>query len=429
MSSKSYPQAIKKTTLKNGLRILTIPQRGTRTVTVLVLVGTGSKYETKDKNGISHFLEHMFFKGTTKRPTPIQVAEALDQVGGQYNAFTGEDYTGYYAKVDAAHFDLALDWVADIFLHSKLPAKEIQKEKGVVMEELHMYRDTPARHVDNLWMQLLYGDQPAGWNIVGRPESILGLSRNDLRAYVKHQYVGWNTVVCIAGNVSQREAVQKVKEAFARIPDRKPMAKVQVKEEQHAPRVLLEYRKTNQTTIALGVRAYAISHPMRFVQHLLAVALGGMMSSRLFVEVREKLGLAYDISTTSEGDPDTGYVLTDGGIKNGSAEKAIQVILKEYKKLKSVEISKAELAKAKEYEKGKMALQLESSNAKASFYGMQELIQGEMLTPEQLYDKIDQVTPAQIKAVAKDIFRPEKLNLVTLGPHRDKAKFLSLLKI
>ena len=398
-------------------------------MTVLVLVGTGSKYETKDKNGISHFLEHMFFKGTAKRPTPMAVAEELDQVGGLYNAFTGEDYTGYYAKVDAAHFDLALDWVADIFLHSKLPAKEIQKEKGVVQEELHMYRDTPSRHIDDLWTRLLYGDQPAGWNIVGRKESILGLSRTDLREYIARQYVALNTVVCIAGNVKQEEAERKVRKAFERIRVEKPMAKVPVKEVQFAPQLLLEWRKTNQTTIALGVRAYSDSHPMRFAQHLLAIALGGMMSSRLFVEVREKLGLTYDISTLSESGPDTGYVVTTAGIKNGSVEKAIQVILKEYKKLKSAGISKSELEKAKEYEKGKMVLHLESSNAKANFYGMQELLRGEMLTPEAIYGKIDQVTPLEIRTVARDIFRPEKFNLVVLGPYRDKTRFLNLLKV
>ncbi|HXK31483.1 MAG TPA: pitrilysin family protein, partial [Candidatus Paceibacterota bacterium] len=320
----------KKTTLKSGLRVLTIPQRGTKTVTVLVLVGTGSKYETKDKSGISHFLEHMFFKGTTKRPAPLLVAEALDQVGGQYNAFTGEDYTGYYAKVDSSHFDLALEWVADIFLRSTLSAKEIEKEKGVVMEELHMYRDNPARHVDNLWMRLLYGDQPAGWDIVGRPESIRGFSRSDSQEYMKRQYTASNTLVCIAGNIKQRPAVEKARQAFARIGTRASTAKVPVKEAQQSPGLLVEWRKTNQTNIALGVRAYNLSDPRRFAQLLAAVTLGGMMSSRLFVEVREKLGLAYDISTASENNPDTGYFVTTAGVKNGSAEQAIQAILKEY---------------------------------------------------------------------------------------------------
>ena len=419
----------KKTTLKNGLRIITIPQKSTKTVTVLVLVGTGSKYETKDKNGISHFLEHMFFKGTAKYPTPVAVSEVLDEVGGIYNAFTGEDYTGYYAKVDASHFDLALDWVADIFLHSKLPSKEIEKEKGVVMEELHMYRDSPSRHIDDLWTDLLYGDQPAGWNIVGTPESIRGFSRSDLQNYIARQYVASNTVVCVAGNVTAREAVQKAQKAFQRVSRVKPTGKVEVKENQQFPKVLLEFRKINQAHIALGVRGYSDVHPMRFAQHLLAIALGGMMSSRLFVEVREKLGLAYDISTISESNSDTGYVMTSGGIKNGFAERAIHSILKEYQRVKKGGLGKAELSKAKEYEKGKLAIQLESSNAKANFYGMQELLRNEMLTAEEMCDKIEKVTNAEIRTVANTIFRVEKLNLVVLGPYRDKKRFLNLLKI
>jgi len=290
----------------------------------------------------------------------------------------------------------------------------------VVMEELHMYHDTPSRHIDDLWTDVLYGDQPAGWNIVGTPESILGFSRKNLQENIKHQYVASNTLVCIAGNIRQREVIKKVEQAFEHILVSKPIVKIQVKEEQRSPQLLLEYRKTNQTNIALGVRAHNFSHPLRFAQHLLAVVLGGMMSSRLFVEVREKRGLAYDISTMSESNADTGYLVTTAGIKNDYTEKAIQVILKEYKKLKSVEISKSELVKAKEYEKGKMALALESSNAKANFYGMQELLRREMLTQEQICGRIDQVTNEEMRAVAKDIFRSEKLNLVVLGRYRDR---------
>jgi predicted Zn-dependent peptidase len=420
---------IKAKRLKNGLRVVTIPQKGTRTVTVLVLVGTGSKYEAKKQNGISHFLEHMFFKGTQKRPTPLDVAEALDQVGGAFNAFTGEEYTGYYAKTDAANFDLALDWVADIFLHSKLPAKEIEKEKGVVLEELFMYRDHPARHTDDLWMNVLYGDQPAGWNIVGTVDSVNGLTRKDLQEYMRKQYVASNTVVCIAGNITKNTAEKKAAQYFDAVVIDASKEKQKVNDAQQKPGVLLEYRKINQTNIALGVRGYNLDHPDRHVQHMVSVILGGMMSSRLFIEIREKLGLAYDVSTSADNNTDTGYLVTTAGIKKDYAEKAIQVILREYKKLKTTQISKAELAKVKENEKGKMALRLESSDSKANFYGMQELLRGEILTPEQIYDKIEQVKPADIQRVAKDLFRSEKLNLVVLGPYRDKAQFAKLLKL
>jgi len=420
---------IKKTTLKNGLRVVTIPQKGTKTVTVLVLVKTGSKNETKDKNGISHFLEHMFFKGTEQRPTPLDIAEALDQVGGVFNAFTGEDYTGYYAKVDVSHFDLALDWVSDIFLNSTLSPKEIEKEKGVVLEELFMYRDNPARHVDDLWMKLLYGDQPAGWNVVGTVQSVHSITKKDLREYIQKQYVGSNTLVCVAGNIDMAQTQKRVEKYFGKIATGNATSAQTVRNHQKEAALLLEYRKTNQTNIALGVRGYNLSHPDRHVQHIISVILGGMMSSRLFVEIREKLGLAYGVSTESESNPDTGYLAATAGIKKDYAPKAVHVILREYKKIKTVPVSKAELQKAKENEKGHMALRLESSDAKANFYGMQELLRGEILTPEQICDKINQVTPADIQRVAKDLFRQENLNLVVLGPYRDKKQFSPLLKI
>ncbi|MDO8470502.1 MAG: pitrilysin family protein, partial [bacterium] len=194
---------MRKTTLKNGLRILEIPQNASLAVTILVLVGTGTKNETKNLQGISHFLEHMFFKGTKKRKTAIAVSEPLDRVGGMYNAFTGYDYTGYYAKVDAKHFDLALDWVSDIFLNSLLPPKEIEKEKGVVIEELNMDNDAPMQRIQIVWRELLYGNQPAGWNIVGTKESIMGLTRKSIHDYMKSQYVAQNTVVCVAGNLKE----------------------------------------------------------------------------------------------------------------------------------------------------------------------------------------------------------------------------------
>jgi len=420
---------VKKTTLKNGLRIVTIPQKGTRTVTVFVLVGTGSKYEDKKTNGISHFLEHMFFKGTASRPRAVDVVEPLDQIGGAYNAFTAEDFTGYYAKVDASHLDLALDWVSDIFLHSKLPPKEIQKEKGVVMEELHMHRDNPMSHVDTLWSKLLYGDQPAGWDIVGTQESVFGLSRKQLLEYMKSQYVASNTVVCVAGNVKEHDVVKKVKRLFAAIRTTTARGKSPVRERQGKPAVLLEWRKTDQSHIALGVRGYNLSHRMRYAQYLLATSLGGMMSSRLWLTIREKMGLAYYISTSSECNPDTGSLVTSAGVKSASAEKVIQMILREYKRVKVYKLSKRELQKIKDHEKGKLALQLESSDAKANFYSMQELLQGTLLTPEQIYGKIDDITVEDVKEVANDIFQPGKLNLVVLGPHRDKTTFSKLLKL
>lgn len=420
---------MRKTTLPNGLRIVTIPQKSTKTVTVLVLVGTGSKYENKTVSGISHFLEHMFFKGTKKRPTHLEISESLDRVGGVFNAFTGEDYTGYFAKVDAGHLELALDWVSDIFLHSKLPKGEIEREKGVVIEEMNMYKDMPGSHVQNMWRSLLYGDQPAGWDIVGTKESILNFSREALVDYVSHQYVASNTVVCVAGNITQEKVERIITTKFKNIRTSPFLQKPEVQDHQDAPGVLLEYRKIDQTHIILGARGYNLFHKKRYAQSVLAVLLGGMMSSRMFVEVREKLGLAYSISTMAEADPDVGFFVTQAGLQNENAEKAIATILKEYKKIATSLVSEDELKKAKENMKGKMALGLESSNEQAMFYGLQEILQNDIYLPEKIYDKIDAVSRKDIKLVAKDLFVPEKINLAVLGPFKNTKKFQKLLRI
>ena len=417
---------LKKTNLRSGLRVLTFPQESSESLTALVLVGTGSKNETREQNGISHFLEHMFFKGTTKRPTPLAVAEVLDRVGGAYNAFTGEDYTGYYAKVDARHFELALDWVADIFLSSLLPAEEIEKEKGVVVEELHMRNDSPMSRAQILWRQLLYGDQPAGWNVVGTKESIMGFTREDLVAYMNSQYVASNTVVCLAGNFP-KDAEEQVAEKFKSIAAADFRHKKPVAEEQAEPGILAEDRKTDQVHLCLGMRALPLADPRRYTQEILATVLGGMMSSRMFIEVREKRGLAYYISTDSEADPDTGFVVTAAGVRKENVEDAVKVILEEYRKIATEQIPAEEFQKAKDNLRGKLALSLESSDAKASFYGMQELLEHETCAVEQVYDRINAVTQDNVLHLAKDIFKPAKLNLALLGPSPDQERLKNLL--
>jgi len=419
----------KKTTLKNGLRIITIPQKNTQSLTVFVLVGTGSKYEKKEINGISHFLEHMYFKGTKKRLSTIAIAETLDKVGGIYNAFTAEEYTGYFAKVAASHFDLALDWVSDIFLNSTLPEKEVEKEKGVIIEEINMIYDHPMSYVQVLWPELLYGDQPAGLNIAGTKESVANMTREKLIDYMKKQYVASNTIVSIAGNFNELRAIEKVKKFFSKIKTTKSVEKSKVIERQQKPNLLLHFRETDQTHLSLGVRAFNLFHPKRYAQDLLAIILGGMMSSRLFIEVRCKLGIAYYINTNSEANPDTGFLFTQTGLDNKNVEKGILIILKEYKKISQKGVPISELKKAKDYLKGKTTLLLESSDAQASFYAGQELLEKKILTPEEIFAKIDKVSREDILKLAKEIFKPERLNLVLIGPFKEKKMFEKLLKL
>jgi predicted Zn-dependent peptidase len=419
----------KKITLKNGLRILVVPAKSTKAVTVMALVGTGSKYEAKEINGISHFLEHMFFKGTKKRPDKVQVAQDLDKVGGNFNAFTGSDFTGYWAKVASDKFDLAMDWVSDIYLHSLLPADELDKERGVIIEEINMYYDHPMRYIGNLWQELLYGDQPAGWDIAGTKDTVSKMTRQQMFDYRARQYVASNTIVVVAGNVSVSRAVAEAKRQFAAIASDKPGKKAPVLESQTKPGFLMQKRKCDQTQIALGVRGYNIFHPKRYALEVMATIMGGMMSSRLFIEVREKLGLAYHIHIDNTMDPEIGSFAVMAGLDSKRIDLGIKTILNEFKKIKEEKVSPEELKRAKDNMIGRMILSLESSDALASFYAEQELTEGKIETPEMMFNKIKKVTSKDIQEIARDLFRNEKLNLALIGSFDDEKRFKDLLKI
>ncbi len=411
-----------KTELKDGLRLLTIPIEHANSVTCLILVGTGSKHETKDINGISHFLEHMFFKGTEKRPTTLDISETLDSVGGQYNAFTSKEVTGYWAKVDKRHYPIALDWISDIFLHSKFDATEIEREKGVIIEELNMYLDTPTVYVSELFEELLYGDQPAGWRIVGEKETIQSFDRQKIVDYFETHYSTENIVLCVAGAVDAKQVEKDVKALFETVAKRPVKGKEKVVEQQSAPGILLHEKKTDQTHFCLGVRAYDMFDGRKYALSVLSVILGGNMSSRLFIKVRERNGLAYSIHTSVDTSTDTGYLVTQAGIDSKNLEKSVQLILEEYRDMKEKLVDEKELQKAKEYIKGAMALSLDSSDSLASYYSLQELLEGTALSPEEKAKKIDAVTAQDVQAVAKDIFRGEKLNLSVIGPFSEEKK-------
>jgi len=408
----------KKITFANGLRVILSPNKNTRALTVLVVVGAGSKYETKENNGISHFVEHMFFKGTKKRPNSLAISEALDRVGGFYNAFTSKEYTGYFAKVDSKHSDLALDWVSDIFLHSKIESREIAKERGVIMEELNMYLDTPVRYIRDVFESLLYGDQPAGWEIIGTRENISRLQRDDFLRYLSEHYCSYNTVICVAGNFEQNKVLDMIKKKFKTINTKKPLAKQPVAENQQSSRVHIRFKETDQTHLCLGGKAFDLFSPYLYAQEVLATILGGNMSSRLFIKIREKSGLAYYVKTEAESFTDSGYVVTQAGVPHNALQKVIGMILAEYKNLKTKEIALSELKKAKDYLKGALTLSLESSDALASFYAGQELLTNKILTLQQECEKIEKVSLNDVRQVAAYIFQPQNLNLAVIGPHK-----------
>jgi len=418
----------KKTVFPNGLRAIMVPEKNTSTVTVLVLVGTGSKYESKETSGVSHFLEHLMFKGTKKRPTEIDVMRVMDEIGGIYNAFTGPDYTGYYSKVQAKKLSLAVEWTSDLFLHGKLDPGEIEKERGVIIEEINMFFDHPMRYVWTLWNKALYGDQPAGWDIAGTKESVSKLTREDLVSYRAKQYTAKDTIVCISGNFNTATAQRLVKQNFGDINGGVPQSKTPVIEIQSRPKVELYQKVTNQTQIGIGVRTFNLFDPRRYSLELLGLALGGMSTSRIFEEVRIKRGLVYDVHTEVPMDSDTGSLVTVANLDSNRLDEGIQVILGEYKKAAAGGITAAELRKAKDNYIGKSTLLLESSHALASFYAEQELLEGKILTPKQLYSKIEKVTLGQVREVAADIFEPQKLNLALIGPYDSPDRFQKLLE-
>ena len=409
-------------TYPNGLRLITVPMDSTKTVTVLVLVATGSRYETKEINGISHFLEHMMFKGTTKRPGSLDITHELDSIGAEYNAFTSKEYTGYYVKCAATKIDTALDVISDIFQNSKLDAKEIDKERGPVKEEINMYVDHPPRHVGDIYDELVYSDQPLGWNVAGKKETIDRLTRDDFVKYFSNHYFARNTIITVAGNIDPVETREKVKRFFNNVREHERIEPIAAVEHQKLPASKIEYKKTDQSHVNVGFRAYSCFHPKFEALSVLSAILGGGMSSRLFMEVREKWGLAYRVSTGVSAYNETGDFTTHAGLNNDKLIEGLKVILEEHKKLTKTKVTEKELKRVKDQVRGLFVIALEPSDAVASFYAEQELLEHKIKTPEQRLAKITAVTEDDIIEVARDIFRPERLNLAIIGPLEEHDK-------
>ncbi|HEY4522096.1 MAG TPA: pitrilysin family protein [Candidatus Paceibacterota bacterium] len=417
-------------TLKNGLRIVLVPRKESKTATVMVMSGTGSRYEDATENGLAHFLEHMFFKGTKKRPSAKAISEELDGIGAHYNAFTAKERTAYYAKVASRYLDTALDVISDIFINSTLPSSEITKEKGAIIQEIDMYEDMPMRTIDNVFDALIFGNEhPLGRTILGPKGNIRAFTRKNFATYLKRNYTPLNTVVCVAGKFSEEKVMAKIKKEFGGLKHGNPPDAISFASEQGAPRVSIKEKKTDQTQLMLGVPAYPYLHKDEYVLAVLSTILGGGMSSRLFMEVREKRGLAYSVHSWAEKYPDAGYFVVQAGVEHGKLEKTVQVILAEFKKIKKVNASEAELKKAKQYIKGTAALALETTDALAENVASSLINLGRVRTLDEITTGIDAVTASDIQRVARDIFKTNSLNLAIIGPHLENRKFLSLLKV
>ncbi len=418
-----------KTVLPNGLRILTAPMPSFESVTVLVMVGAGSRYETTHNSGISHFLEHMAFKGTQKRPSAMAISTLIDGIGGEFNAFTGKETTGYYIKASATHTDLCLDVLSDMLRNSLLDEAEIDKERGVILEEINLYEDTPARKIGDVFEQLLYGDTPMGWDISGNKSVIKSIQKQDFKDYMESLYSADNITVAIAGGVTDKKAADLVEKYFGEMKSFKTKNYEPVLESQSKPEVLIKHKKTEQVHIALGVRTVPLWHKDRYPLSVLSSILGGGMSSRLFHEVREKRGLGYYVRTFSEQYQDCGSLVSTAGIDPKRVEEAITVILEQYHGISNSKfpISNEELTKAKEYMKGHLILEMEDSRSVAGFYGSQELLEDSIDNLEEILVKIDKVTKDDVANAASVYLNPLMLNLTVIGDFEDKEKFRKLL--
>jgi len=416
-----------KKVLSNGLRVITVPMQDNPTTTVLVLVEAGSKNEEKRVNGISHFLEHMCFKGTSKRPKGIDISKELDAIGSQYNAFTSQEYTGYYAKSAKKHFKKIFNIVSDIYLNSTFPEAEIEREKGVIIEEINMYEDMPNRHVQDLIMRLLYGNQPAGRSIAGEKKNIKKMRRADFIDYKKNHYVPEATVIVIAGQ-EEKNVLKEVNRVFGKIPASHKTGKIKTKDVQTKPAVLVKFKKTDQTHFVLGIRTDDLFSKRNPALVVLSVILGGGMSSRLFQKLREEMGVGYYVRAYNDAYTDHGFFQISAGVDNKRIYEVLQVVLSECSKLKKESITDEELEKVKEYIIGNMKLSLEATDDIANFFGSQELLKKKIESIEEKAQAIRKVSKKDIQVLAKDIFKNSNLNLALVGPFKDKNNFTKLIR-
>lgn len=411
--------------LKNGITFITVPVPGTKAVTVMAMFSAGSRYEAKELSGASHFVEHMLFKGTAKRPTHLHISRELDAAGAEYNAFTYKDFTGYYVKIDSAQTELAFDLLSDMIFHSKLDKEEIEKEKGVITEEIRMYEDNPTMAVDLLFDKALFGDHPLGWDIAGTKKSVASLTRESLYKYYQRHYVVKNMVLAVAGNIEENKLKKSLKyftkestppifkkslvESYIKFSW--PSAGVSLKK-----RVKILKRKVDQAHIIIGFPGLKNNHPDRFAASVLLNILGGGMSSRLFVEVREKRGLAYMIHTGAMSFRDTGAFSIQAGLDPARLADALKVIKKELGKIKSDLVSAKELADAKSNFAGRMALAMEDSGAQAQWFAKQFLFADKMETPAEAVKKIKKVTVDEVRRVARKSFDLTQMRAAVIGP-------------
>ncbi|KND50731.1 MAG: M16 family peptidase [Parcubacteria bacterium C7867-003] len=409
-----------KKTFKNGLRVIVVPIKDAPSVTVMSMVSTGSEYESKDKNGISHFLEHMFFKGTKNRPKSIDIAKEFDGIGAEHNAFTSNEVTAYYGKASYKNFEKMLGIISDMYLNPTFPEAEMEKEKGVIIEEINMYEDLPQQIAQNIFQKILYGDTPFGRDVLGPKENIRTMVREDFINYRKNHYVAKRTLVVVAGNVSSSDVFKKVEKAFKDIEVGKIIKKEKIIEDQSKSKIEIKHKETDQSHIVIGVRSFGVNDKRVPILRVLSAVLGGGMSARLFQKMREELGICYYVRSVINDFTDHGNFTVSAGVDKTRLEDAVSGILGELKKMSEKPVDLVELKKAKDYLIGQMYLNLESSDSLAGFYGFQEILGQKIRKPSEVEKELLKVTPAQIQKLAKEIFVNKNLNMAIVGNVKDQ---------
>ena len=414
--------------LPNGIRILTSSFRHTNAVSIIFLFGAGSRYETPELAGASHLFEHMLFKGTPERPTPRAISEVVEGVGGTLNAFTDREVTGYWCRLAQPNYRDGIDLLSDMTLNSIFREEDIAKEKQVVYEEIRASFDSPAARASMLLDDLLWPDQPMGRDIAGSVKSVEAISRDEMCKYLETQYVGSNTVIAIAGNIEHQDVVDQITNSLGSLHDGDILPMFPHEKKDLPKRVALEHRPTEQAHLAIGLTGFANNDPDRHALSIMSVILGETMSSRLFEEVREQRGLAYDIHSGAHFYSDCGAFVVESGIDPHRVDEAIPVILKELGKMRDG-VTEEEWRQALQLTKGRMMLQMEESRAVSSFLGIQELIRGEVQSVDEVIANISAVTKEDIKRAANRVVKPENLVLAVVGPFDDPKHFEDMLKL
>jgi len=414
-------------TLKNGLTLITVDLPYLDSVTTMVAVGAGSRYETKESKGISHFLEHMAFKGTKKYPTAEIISTVVDSVGAVYNAGTDKEYTFYWIKSSAKHLNLASDILSSMVKESLLADKEIEREKGVIIEEIMMYKDVPARHIWDLYGTLQFGNQPLGWNIIGEEKNILAFRRDDFIQYLDCLYSPKNMALIFVGKLPQD--IQAIAEKYySDLPKRASLKFEPYKgEKQTKPKINIFYKKTDQAHLILGAKSCSRRDEKRYAARILGIILGEGVSSRLFLQIRERRGLAYGVFAFHEPFIDTGFFAAYAGLKLGKVEEGLKLIKAEFVKTVTEKVNEEELKKAKEIEKGRLAIKAESTNFLAEYFGTQFVLDRNIETFEEYLKNIDAVTAEDVQNIASELFQQNRLNLQIIGPFKNPAVFEKIL--